>query len=241
MDQGASPRWPAISSTRQPAAQHRGGARPGRHADLSAGRQRKGHRARLPQQRGAARRRAASPRYRQDGARRPGRSGAGRPGFVGRFPVFVDDDRQEFWGIVSAVIDVDRLYRDSGLLDDDLPIDIAITGKDGTGDVGTQLLRPRASATGHPVTADVILPSGSWESPRCPRAAGRDARPMPGCCGAHGACRPPGRHPDRRDRAPDEERQKHYPRRSRPRSRAAAAVAPARAGAGSLAGRRLGE
>ena len=41
--------------------------------------------------------------------------------------------RQEFWGIVSAVVDVDRLYRDSGLLDEDLPIEIAISGRDAKG------------------------------------------------------------------------------------------------------------
>ena len=62
----------------------------------------------------------------------------GGRGFIGRFPVFVDDlgGDKRFWGIVSAVVDVERLYRDSGLLDADLPIDIAISGRDGYADKG---------------------------------------------------------------------------------------------------------
>ena len=68
----------------------------------------------------------------------------GGRGFVGRFPVFVNDlgGEKRFWGIVSAVVDLERLYRDSGLLDADLPIDIAISGRDGMG-AGRALFRRR--------------------------------------------------------------------------------------------------
>ena len=69
----------------------------------------------------------------------------GGRGFVGRFPVFIDPDPyhpRRFWGVVSAVVDVDRLYADSGLLDPDLPIEISITGKDGSGGDGRALFRP---------------------------------------------------------------------------------------------------
>ena len=54
-------------------------------------------------------------------------------GFIARLPVFVDepDDGRRFWGIVSAVIDLDKLYRDAGLYARDLPIDVAISGRDG--------------------------------------------------------------------------------------------------------------
>ena len=49
---------------------------------------------------------------RRPGARRARRARPGRPGFIGRFPVFIRRARDaNFWGIVSAVIDVDRLYR----------------------------------------------------------------------------------------------------------------------------------
>ncbi|RYE39896.1 MAG: hypothetical protein EOP21_10140 [Hyphomicrobiales bacterium] len=37
----------------------------------------------------------------------------GGRGFIGRFPVFIGEAKQQrFWGIVSAVVDVERLYED---------------------------------------------------------------------------------------------------------------------------------
>ncbi|RVD48061.1 hypothetical protein EN783_35415, partial [Mesorhizobium sp. M2D.F.Ca.ET.140.01.1.1] len=46
----------------------------------------------------------------------------GGRGFIGRIPVFVPTagGGDRFWGIVSAVIDVDRLYAASGLTDIDV-------------------------------------------------------------------------------------------------------------------------
>jgi diguanylate cyclase (GGDEF)-like protein len=86
----------------------------------------------------------------------------GGRGFVGRFPVYVDTNfGKQFWGVVSAVVDVDRLYADSGLLDPSLDIDISITGKDASGSAGTLFFGPDLSST-NPVTASVLLPSGSW-------------------------------------------------------------------------------
>ena len=39
--------------------------------------------------------------------------------FIARLPVFVDgaDETQRFWGLVAAVIDLNALYRDAGLID----------------------------------------------------------------------------------------------------------------------------
>ena len=55
-------------------------------------------------------------------------------GFVGRFPVFVDGPGRGGSGASSpAVVDAERLYRDSGLLAHDLPIDIALAGTDANG------------------------------------------------------------------------------------------------------------
>ena len=57
----------------------------------------------------------------------------GGRGFIARLPVFVDggDETRRFWGVVSAIIDLDALYRDAGLYDPSLPIDVAIAGRDG--------------------------------------------------------------------------------------------------------------
>lgn len=95
----------------------------------------------------------------------------GGRGFVGRFPVFVDgvNGERRFWGVVSAVVDVGRLYADSGLLDPASGLDISITGIDATGGAGTRFFGPDLSGL-DPVTAEVLLPSGSWEIAAVPKA-----------------------------------------------------------------------
>lgn len=87
----------------------------------------------------------------------------GGRGFIGRFPVFIGEARrQQFWGVVSAVVDTDRLYADSGLTDPDLNIDIAITGSDGRGRLGDRFYGESSTITDSPVTASVVLPTGEW-------------------------------------------------------------------------------
>jgi diguanylate cyclase (GGDEF)-like protein len=102
----------------------------------------------------------------------------GGQGFIGRFPVFIDsgDGNKTFWGIVSAVIDLERLYRDSGLLDAGLPIDVAIVGRDGLGGKGGQFYGPAAVLDHDPVVADILLPSGSWQIAAIPKG-GWDTTP----------------------------------------------------------------
>nr|WP_295470003.1 EAL domain-containing protein [Mesorhizobium sp.] len=89
----------------------------------------------------------------------------GGVGIIGRFPIFIrnGDGSERFWGILSAVIDVDELYRDSGLLDPELGLEITLTGKDAKGTTGARFMGERDLRGEHPVTADVILPSGSWQ------------------------------------------------------------------------------
>jgi diguanylate cyclase (GGDEF)-like protein len=93
----------------------------------------------------------------------------GGRGFVGRFPVHTDTPAgRAFWGVVSAVVDVDRLYADSGLTDDNLGIEISIAGRDGIADEGTRFFGPDLS-NDNPVTAQVVLPSGYWEIAAIPK------------------------------------------------------------------------
>jgi diguanylate cyclase (GGDEF)-like protein len=95
----------------------------------------------------------------------------GGRGFVGRFPVFVTDatgDRR-FWGIVSAVIDADRLYAESGVFDPALTIDLAIVGRDGKGKAGEHFFGSADILEKTPVLADIILPKGSWSIAAIPK------------------------------------------------------------------------
>ncbi|ODT65444.1 MAG: histidine kinase [Pelagibacterium sp. SCN 63-23] len=97
----------------------------------------------------------------------------GGKGFVGRFPVHVGEgENRRFWGLVSAVVDVDRLYADSGLTDPDLDLDISITGHDGLGGDGRRFYGPDLSDA-LPVVVDVVLPSGQWQIAAVPASGWR--------------------------------------------------------------------
>ncbi|MFD1253704.1 Cyclic di-GMP phosphodiesterase Gmr [Devosia equisanguinis] len=94
----------------------------------------------------------------------------GGTGLVGRFPVYAGDDTaRRFWGVVSAVVDVDRLYAASGLSDPDLKLQVAITGRDGKGATGDRFYGPDLSAL-NPVMASVVLPSGTWQLTAVPKS-----------------------------------------------------------------------
>lgn len=95
----------------------------------------------------------------------------GGRGFIGRIPVFVPTagGGDRFWGIVSAVVDVDRLYAASGLTDPEIDIDVALTGKDALGGGGEHFFGGDNVFAGNPVSADVQLPSGSWQISAIPK------------------------------------------------------------------------
>ena len=102
----------------------------------------------------------------------------GGTGLIGRFPIFLrtSGEPDRFWGVLSAVIDIDRLYRDSGLRDPNLGLDITISGRDATGRAGARFMGDRDLNSENPVTADVALPSGSWQIAAIP-AGGWDYTP----------------------------------------------------------------
>lgn len=88
----------------------------------------------------------------------------GGQGFIGRFPVFVGNKGGRYlWGLVSAVIDTEQLYAASSLTALDLPINVAIRGKDASGAEGDLFYGEARVFDGDPVTSLVSLPSGSWQ------------------------------------------------------------------------------
>jgi diguanylate cyclase (GGDEF)-like protein len=95
----------------------------------------------------------------------------GGRGFVGRFPVYtVEGGWRKFWGVVSAVIDTEQLYNDSGLYDQSVAdLDISITGHDSLGGHG-KLFYGESLGGRQPVLANVTLPSGSWQIAAVPKA-----------------------------------------------------------------------
>ena len=92
-------------------------------------------------------------------------------GFIGRFPVFIPDGSEtgRFWGIVSAVIDVDRFYAATGLLDPDLSIQVALSGQNASGADGGLFFGDPELLGNAPVQMPVTLPFGTWQISAIPR------------------------------------------------------------------------
>jgi diguanylate cyclase (GGDEF)-like protein len=91
--------------------------------------------------------------------------------FVARLPVFVDgpDETRRFWGIVAAVINIDALYRDAGLIGRDLSIDVAILGRDPQGVGGFRFFGDEKVVQSDPVGMSVSVPSGAWQLEAIPK------------------------------------------------------------------------
>jgi len=90
----------------------------------------------------------------------------GGRGFVARLPVYLPSTttEKELWGLISAVIDVDKVYKTAGLTDPSLALDVAIRGKDGLGSHGAIFYGDENLFEGHKnVILKVTLPSGSWQ------------------------------------------------------------------------------
>lgn len=89
----------------------------------------------------------------------------GGTGFIGRFPVYVPtaNGTTEFWGLVSAVIDEQTLYREAGLLNQNNSMQFALSGRDGVSGNRDVFFGDPAIMSQDPVTLSVLLPSGSWQ------------------------------------------------------------------------------
>lgn len=86
----------------------------------------------------------------------------GGQAFIGRIPVFLEGNA-EFWGLISAVIDLEAFYRESGLTDPGSGLDIALRGKDAMGPEGDVFFGSPEVFKSNPVVATVSLPAGSWQ------------------------------------------------------------------------------
>lgn len=100
----------------------------------------------------------------------------GGVGLVARIPVFLDRDGSEplFWGLISVVLDVERLYKESGLQDAALPIEVSIRGKDGKGSQGEIFYGDPDLFHAQSVRMPITLPEGGWEIAARPRGGWSD-------------------------------------------------------------------
>lgn len=97
----------------------------------------------------------------------------GGSGFIGRIPVFLpagDQNRTpRFWGLISAVIDTQDLYEASGLTHPNIGLNIALRGKDGSGEHGEIFYGDQHVFTSSPQTLTVVLPGGTWQMAAIPK------------------------------------------------------------------------
>ncbi len=89
---------------------------------------------------------------------------SGRLGVVSRTPVYLSTagQEQEFKGIVSTAVDFEGLLADVGLQADDLPFNLAIRGRDGSGAEGDPFFGDVGIFTRTHVHVDMALPGGAW-------------------------------------------------------------------------------
>jgi sensor domain CHASE-containing protein len=101
----------------------------------------------------------------------------GGKGLIACIPVFHPgrDGREQFWGLVDAVIDADGLFDASGLKNKDMAIEVALRGTDGRGAEGAIFMGRPEVFESHPVLTEIKLPNGSWQMAAIPKG-GWEAR-----------------------------------------------------------------
>jgi len=88
----------------------------------------------------------------------------GGSGLITRIPVFLAGEQGDtFWGIISAVIDSDAFFKASGLIAGEMPIELAIRGKDGLGESGAMVWGDAALFDDAQLTMPLELPDGYWQ------------------------------------------------------------------------------
>lgn len=83
-------------------------------------------------------------------------------GLIYRIPVFLGE-QEEYWGLLSMVIDVESLYAQVGIAPNARGLQLALRGRDGTGAEGETFLGDSALFGTDAVTAEVTTPGGNWE------------------------------------------------------------------------------
>ena len=97
----------------------------------------------------------------------------GGRGFIARLPIFLDENKdgkeRVFWGVISAVIDVEQLYTASGLQELAQEFDIALRRNDTLGK-GKVFFGTNQVFDQRPVLLDISLPNkGSWQMAAIPK------------------------------------------------------------------------
>lgn len=87
----------------------------------------------------------------------------GGVGLIARYPVFLDPpDNQFYWGVISVVLNIDKLFNEIGLDELQKHYDVSIRGVDSQGPDG-DIFIGEASTFVKPLSQEVVyFPYGSW-------------------------------------------------------------------------------
>ncbi|UZP66200.1 diguanylate cyclase [Desulfovibrio mangrovi] len=105
----------------------------------------------------------------------------GGTGLIGRAPVFIQNGNVSvFWGMISAVIDMDTLFASISAATQQNNMILAIRGKDGMGPEGAVFLGDEQlfSRKRQAVLMPVIFPSGSWVMAATPKEGWNETPPL---------------------------------------------------------------
>ena len=103
----------------------------------------------------------------------------GGQGVIVRYPVLIDNDgkRPKLWGIVSFVMDMQSLYAGSGLLADNLDLDIALARGDRSGHFSTPFYGREGVLTDTPVRMMINFGHETWLMAAVPKKGWLSAAP----------------------------------------------------------------
>jgi diguanylate cyclase (GGDEF)-like protein len=85
----------------------------------------------------------------------------GGVGLVNRTPVFNDDEK--YWGMLSVVLDFDKLFAAAGMQELADDVRYAMRGKDGLGAQGEVFFGDPVLFSKAPVLMQIAVPGGTWE------------------------------------------------------------------------------
>jgi PAS domain S-box-containing protein len=93
----------------------------------------------------------------------------GESALVARMPVFLPSD-ESFWGLLSIVLDIEKVYKTAGIHELEKQYDVAIQGRNGAGEEGDFFYGSQNIVNNKPLKFTTTFPGGSWQLYVAPKA-----------------------------------------------------------------------
>ncbi|MEM6508211.1 MAG: ATP-binding protein [Pseudomonadota bacterium] len=93
----------------------------------------------------------------------------GGQALIARMPVFTPPELT-FWGLLSVVLDIDKIYTNSGLIALSQHYDIALQGKNGLGAKGEFFYGSKDVLNTNPLSFRINFPGGEWQMYAIPKS-----------------------------------------------------------------------